>query len=140
MSMAVASGFAILALLGGYSIKLFQDRNINFNFKKNDVKSEIKEPVKDDILAESIFLWSPWYLLANGKYYNSLTGEITSKAPKKGLKDDNKEDDKKKDVTPLVSAGKLSGVLLGKVGKYALWGLLAVTGYIISKNLNKEGK
>ena len=155
MTMAVASGFALLALLGGFSIKMLSSKlpysGISSSSKSDLISKDLAEGFTPDaVLADSditsypysyeypnytgaTYLYDDWFLMANGRYFNRLSHQWSDIPPEKEDKD-----------KLLVSGGSaaLSGAskLLFKSSKLLLIAGIALAGYVLKKSIDKKGK
>ena len=157
--MAVASGFALLALLGGFSIKLlFSKVDFSGSVRKDSgliSKDQAEGLTPDAVLADSditsypysdeypnytgaTYLYDDWFLMANGRYFNRVTHKWSNSRP-------DKEDDKK-DAALIGSSGAVTaastlGRFVLKGSKLLLIAGLALAGYVFKKACdNKDGR
>ena len=153
MTMAVASGFALLALLGGFSIKLLSSKVDFSGFGKKHSglisKDQAEGLTPDAVLADSditsypysvdypnytgaTYLYDDWFLMANGRYFNRITHKWSEQRP-------DKEDDRK---NAAVIGGASSASSLGKIlfkgSKFLLIAGLVLAGYALKKICDKD--
>ena len=155
MTMAVASGFALLALLGGFSIKMLSSKlpysGISSSSKSDLISKDLAEGFTPDaVLADSditsypysyeypnytgaTYLYDDWFLMANGRYFNRVTHKWSDQRP-------DKEDDKKNAALIGANSAASIGKLMFKGSKLLLIAGLALAGYVLKKSIDKKGK
>lgn len=155
MTVAVASGFAILALMSGFGLNRLLNSSNSLVDKIN--KSSASSAIKDEInnienvqkyntgitdypyseeypnYTGATYLYDDWFLMANGKYFNRVSHKWSNNKPEK-------EEDEKNKVGGIVSSASSAGLkALLTGGKWLIVLGLGVVGYVVKKSMDNKG-